>query len=127
MPVWMMFVLIGLVGGFSAGMFGIGGGIVIVPALVYWAKFSQHAATGTSIAILLPPVGLAAAYEYYRHGNVDIRAAVIIAVMMFLGSWLGSYVSNRTSGPILRLLFAVFVCGLGVYLLIGALRRLGWI
>ena len=65
--------------------------------------------------------------ELTLHGNVDIRAAVIIAVMMFLGSWLGSYVSNRTSGPILRLLFAVFVCGLGVYLLIGALRRLGWI
>lgn len=127
MPTWLIFVAIGLLGGFSAGMFGIGGGIVIVPALIYWAKFSQHAATGTSIAILLPPIGLAAAYEYYRHGNVDVRAAIIIALTMFIGSWLGAYVSNRLEGPVLRLLFALFVCGLGIYLLYGALRRLGWI
>lgn len=127
MPAWLLFVLIGLLGGFSAGMFGIGGGLVIVPALIYWAKFSQHAATGTSIAILLPPVGLAAAYEYYRHGNVDIQAAIIIAITMFLGSWLGSYLANRLEGPILRLLFAIFVCAVGIYLLFGALRRLGWI
>src|ERR1035437_2396404 len=127
MPIWSIFVVIGLIGGVSASMFGIGGGIVVVPALIYWAKFSQHSATGTSIAILLPPVGLAAAFEYYRHGNVDIRAALIIAAMMFIGSWIGAFLANRMEGPILRLLFALFVCGLGIYLLFGALKRLGWI
>jgi uncharacterized membrane protein YfcA len=127
MPVWVTFVIIGLIGGVSAGLFGIGGGLILVPALIYWAGFSQHAATGTSMAVLLPPIGLAAAYEYYRHGNVDIRAALILAATMFIGSWLGALVANRIEGSHLRLMFALFICGLGIYLLHGALKRLGWL
>ena len=126
MPAWLIYVIIGIFGGVSAGFFGIGGGIVIVPALIYWAGFSQHMATGTSIAMLLPPIGLAAAIEYYRHGNVDIRAALILAVTMLPGSWLGAYFANQMSGPSLRLAFGVFVCCLGVYLVYGACKRLGW-
>jgi hypothetical protein len=75
MPPWFTFVIIGVLGGTTEGFFGVGGGIVIIPALIYWVGFSQHMATGTSLAVLLPPIGLAAAYEYYRHGNVDVRAA----------------------------------------------------
>ncbi len=63
----LLFVLIGAVLGIVSGLFGIGGGVLIVPALVYLAGFSQHRATGTSLAILLPPIGLAAVVEYYRH------------------------------------------------------------
>lgn len=126
MPAWAIFVIIGLVGGVSAGLFGIGGGIVLVPALIYWAGFSHQGATGTSIAVLLPPIGLAAALEYYRHGNVDVRAAVILAATMFIGSWVGAVIANRMDGAHLRLLFALFVCGLGLYLLHGAVKRLGW-
>jgi uncharacterized protein len=118
---------IGVVGGIAAGFFGVGGGIVIVPALIYWAGFSQHKATGTSLAVLLPPIGLAAAIEYYRHGNVDVRAAVILAATMFLGSWLGARFADRIAGPHLRLAFAVFVFVLGAYLVFGACKRLGWI
>lgn len=127
MPGWITFVLIGLLGGLAAGLFGIGGGIVIVPALVYGAGFTQHRATGTSLAVLLPPIGLAATIEYYRHGNVDVRAAVILAVTMFLGSWLGAYLANRMKGPHLRLSFGLFLSALGVYLVYGACRRLGWL
>lgn len=127
MPTWLIFVAIGLLGGISAGLFGIGGGVILVPALIYWAGFSQHMATGTSIAVLLPPIGLAAALEYYRHGNVDLRAAVILAVGMFVGAWFGAYAANRMEGPQLRLIFALFVCGLGIYLLYGAVKRLGWL
>jgi len=87
MPFWLILVVIGLFGGFASGLFGVGGGIVIVPALIYWAGFTQHKATGTSLAVLLPPIGLAAALEYYRHGNVDVRAAVILATMMVIGAW----------------------------------------
>ena len=61
MPFWLVLVVIGLLGGFAAGLFGVGGGIVIVPALIYWAGFTQHKATGTSLAVLLPPIGLLAA------------------------------------------------------------------
>src|SRR5512135_2190666 len=111
MSFWLLLVVIGLLGGFASGLFGVGGGIVIVPALIYWAGFTQHKATGTSLAVLLPPIGLAAAIEYYRHGNVDVRAAMILATMMIVGSWVGAYVANRLPGPYLRLAFGVFVCG----------------
>jgi uncharacterized membrane protein YfcA len=124
---WLMYLAIGLLGGTAAGMFGVGGGIVIVPALVYWAGFSQHKATGTSLAVLLPPIGLAAVVEYYRSGNVDVPAAVCLAVSMFAGAWVGAAVANHMKGPHLRLAFGLFVCAMGVYLVHGACKRLGWI
>jgi uncharacterized membrane protein YfcA len=127
MPEWLAYAGIGIVGGIAAGMFGVGGGIVIIPALIYWMGFSQHKATGTSLAVLLPPIGLAATIEYYRHGNVDLRAAAILASLMFVGSWLGAYAANRIDGPILRLIFSIFICVMGIYLFYGACRRLGWI
>src|SRR5262245_11753977 len=127
MPAWLVFVLIGVAGGIASGLFGVGGGIVVVPALIFFAGFSQHLATGTSLAVLLPPIGLAATVEYYRHGNVDIRAAIILAITMFVGSWVGAYVANQMKGPQLRLFFGLFLCGLGVYLVHGASRRLGWV
>ena len=127
MPQWLLFVLIGAVGGIASGLFGVGGGVVVVPALIYWAGFSQHQATGTSLAVLLPPIGLAATVEYYRHGNVDIRAAMILAATMFVGAWVGAYLANQMKGPQLRLLLGVFLTGLGSYLVFGACKRLGWI
>jgi uncharacterized protein len=119
-------VAIGIVSGVAAGFFGIGGGLVVVPALIFFAGFTQHRATGTSLAVLLPPVGLAACMEFYRHGNVDVRAAAILAATMFVGSWVGAVCANRLRGPQLRLIFGVFVCCMGVYLVYGACRRLGW-
>ena len=121
-----LFSVIGLGAGILSGVFGIGGGVVIVPALIYLAGFNQHRATGTSLAVLLPPIGFAAMWEYYRHQNVDIRAAMIIAVAVFCGGWLGALVANRMSGPYLRLMFGVFVVVLGVSLVLGAFRRLEW-
>lgn len=122
-----MFVTIGLFGGVASGLFGIGGGIVILPSLIYWAGFSQHKATGTSLAVLLPPIGLAATIEFYRNGNVDIRAAMILAAAMFVGAWGGAFIANQMKGPHLRLVFGVFVFGVGVYLIYGACKRLGWL
>jgi uncharacterized membrane protein YfcA len=122
-----LLLLIGLLGGVAGGFFGVGGGIVIVPALIYWAGFSQHKATGTSLAVLLPPIGLAAAFEYYRQGNVDVRAALLVAAGMFVGGWFGARFANAMRGPHLRLLFGLFVCVMGVYLVHGACKRLGWL
>ena len=119
-----LFVLIGLVAGLLSGVFGIGGGVVIVPALIYLAGFTQHRATGTSLAVLLPPIGFAAMWEYYRHDNVNVSAAMIIAAAVFAGGWLGAIVANRVSGPDLRLAFGIFVVALGVSLMVGAFRRL---
>jgi uncharacterized membrane protein YfcA len=122
-----LFIFIGLVAGLLSGVFGIGGGVVIVPALIYLAGFTQHRATGTSLAVLLPPIGFAAMWEYYRHDNVNVSAAMIIAAAVFVGGWFGAVVANRVSGPYLRLAFGVFVVFLGISLIIGAFRRLGWI
>jgi uncharacterized membrane protein YfcA len=127
MPQWLLYVIIGMCGGITSGLFGVGGGIVIVPALIYWAGFSQHKATGTSLAVLLLPIGLAATIEYYRRGNVDLRAAVIIATTMFVGAWIGAILANQMKGPHLRLMFGVFVTGVGLYLVYGAGKRLGWL
>ena len=126
MPSILRYILIGLIGGVASGFFGIGGGIVIVPALIYWAGFSQHKATGTSLAVLLPPIGIAAVIEYYRNGNVDFRAALWIAVAMLVGGGVGAFAANRVAGPWLRLTFGIFVVLLGSYLVFGAVRRLGW-
>jgi uncharacterized protein len=126
-PSTLFLLLIGGLSGIASGLFGIGGGVLIVPGLVYFAGFSQHRATGTSLAVLLPPVGLAATIEYYRHGNVDLRAALIVAAALFAGGWLGAIFGNSLGGPYLRLAFGLFVVGLGVSLVYGALSRLGWL
>lgn len=127
MPAWLTFLLIGGLAGIASGLFGVGGGIVLVPALIYWSGFSQHLATGTSLAVLLPPIGLAATIEYYRHGNVDVGAAGLLALGLFTGAWIGAYFANQMRGPTLRLAFGVFITALGIYLVHGALRRLGWV
>ncbi|MDD5035988.1 MAG: sulfite exporter TauE/SafE family protein [Methylococcaceae bacterium] len=123
----LILILIGLAAGLCSGFFGIGGGVIIVPALVYLLGFTQHRAIGTSLAILLPPVGLGAAIAYYRHDNLDIRAALIVAAGLFVGGWIGAMLSHQISGPYLRLAFGIFVLVLGAYLIYGALRRLSWI
>lgn len=120
----LVLISIGLSAGFASGLFGIGGGVIIVPALIYLLGFSQHRATGTSLVILLPPVGLGAVLEYYRNGNVDWRAALIVAGTVFIGAWAGAYCANKLAGPVLRLMFGIFVVFLGIYTVHGALQRL---
>ena len=126
-PPVLLLLLIGSVAGLLSGVFGIGGGVVIMPALIYFAGFDQHRATGTSLAILLPPIGLGAALEYYRHGAVDIRAALIVAVGVFVAAGLSAMVANRLPGSYLRLAFGLFVIGLGMSVVLSAVRTLGWV
>ncbi len=123
----LLFIGIGLATGVVSGLFGIGGGLLLIPALIYLAGYTQHEATGISLAVMLPPVGLGAVIEYYRHGYVDLKVALIIAVALMVGGWFGAVFANQLSGPYLRLAFACFVLCVGVYLLYGALRRLSWI
>jgi uncharacterized protein len=100
--------------------------VVIMPALIYLAGFDQHRATGTSLAVLLPPIGLGAVIEYYRHDAVDVRAAMIIAVAIFITAWLSALVANRVPGNYLRLAFGLFVIIIGATLVVDAARKLGW-
>lgn len=123
-PNTVLFILIGLIAGVISGMFGVGGGILIVPMLVIFAGFSQHAATGTSLAVLLPPVGLGAVVQYYRQGQVDIRAALIIALCLFLGAWVSARVAARVPDAVLKLTFGVFIILVGISLVVSSVRRL---
>ncbi len=118
----LFFILIGLGAGALSGMFGIGGGVLIVPALMYGMGFSQKTATGTSLAILLPPIGMAAVMQYYRSGHVDFRAGLLIAASMFLGGWLGAKFALQLDPKMLKSLFGVFLLLLGAYLLFDASR-----
>ena len=123
-PNTVLFILIGLISGVIAGVFGVGGGILIVPLLVIFAGFSQHAATGTSLAVLLPPVGLGAVLQYYRQGQVDIRAALIIALCLFLGAWVSARVATRVPDAMLKLAFGIFMTLVGISLVVSSVRRL---
>jgi len=86
-------VCIGLLAGFLSGMIGIGGGIIIVPALVYLLGVSQQSAQGTSIALMLPPIGVLAAMNYYKAGSLNVKYALIIALTFIVGGYLGSKIS----------------------------------
>ena len=123
-PPLLVLVGIGALAGALSGLFGIGGGVIIVPALIYFAGFDQHLATGTSLAILLPPVGVGAAIEYYRQGRVDVRSAIIIAVTLLLCAWAASIAANRVSGPVLRLMFGIFITGLGLSLIYSEVAKI---
>jgi len=104
-----LFIAVGLAAGVLAGMFGIGGGIVIGPALILLAKFQPQLATGTSLGALLLPVGALGAWEYYRRGNLNITAALWIALGLFVGAWFGARIAQSLSGPQLQKAFAVFL------------------
>jgi uncharacterized protein len=112
---WLLIAL-GLGAGLLSGFFGIGGGIIIVPALIYIAEFSPLKAAGTSLAVLLPPVGLAAVYTYYRNGNIDIRAAVVIALFLFIGAWLSSLLANKVNPFAMKVSFGIFMIAMGIYM-----------
>ena len=105
----MLFIAIGLGAGVLAGMFGIGGGIVIGPALILLAKFQPQMATGTSLGALLLPVGALGAWEYYRRGHLNVTASLWIALGLFLGAWVGARIAQSLSGPQLQKAFAVFL------------------
>ena len=114
----------GIIAGIAAGFFGIGGGLIIVPSLVYLMGFSQHKATGTSLAILLPPLGAGAVYEYAKKGNVDWKAAIIIGSLLAVGAWAGGKYANQLKGPTLQLGFGVFAIVMGAYTIVTAMAKL---
>lgn len=104
-----LFILVGIIAGILSGMFGIGGGIIIVPALIYLCGFSQLKAQGTSLAIMLPPVGIAAFTYYYKRGQVDLKAGILICIFMIVGSFFGAKIANNIPISILKKSFGVLM------------------
>lgn len=112
----MTYLLIGLVAGVLAGVFGIGGGIVIVPALILLAGMKPHTATGTSLGALLLPVGLLGAWQYWRKGHVDIAAAGLVALGLFVGALAGARIGLGMPPRLLERAFAVLLLVVAVRL-----------
>ncbi len=102
-------ILTGFMAGVLGGFFGIGGGVVIVPALTLLLGFDQKTAQGTSIAFLLPPVGILAFMNYYKAGFVDVKAALIMIVVFIAGSWLASKFAVKMDPIWLKRGFAIFL------------------
>jgi uncharacterized membrane protein YfcA len=100
---------IGIVSGVAAGMFGIGGGLIIVPALVLLYKMSQHAAVGTSLGAILMPVGALAAWVYWKNGNLNVKYSLLIAAGLLVGGFLGAKLVEPVSDLTMRRLFGGFL------------------
>lgn len=115
---------IGAVAGILSGLFGIGGGLIIIPALIYVAGYSQYAATGTSLAVLLPPIGILATVEYYRRGYVNIKAALLIAVCLMVMSWVSARFTRKIDSQYVRLVFGGILTVIGIFILISSIRKL---
>lgn len=102
-------ILLGLGIGILVGLMGVGGGVVLIPALVYLMKMNQHLAQGTSLLLQLPPIGIGALYLYWKKGNVDLRAGLVCAAGFLLGGYFGSVVAIEIPSARLRSLFGVFL------------------
>ncbi|MCE9540648.1 MAG: sulfite exporter TauE/SafE family protein [Bacteroidetes bacterium] len=110
---------IGLFAGVLSGMVGIGGGIIIVPALVYFMNMSQPEAQGTSLAVLLLPVGILAVYFYYQAGYVDVRSSLIIATTFVIGGFIGSKIAIVVDQNMLKKIFGIFLFLISLKMIFG--------
>ena len=115
----LILLVVGLAASFLSGMVGVGGGIIIVPALVYFLVFSQHTAQGTSLFLLLLPTGVFAVLNYYQKGYVDWKVALIIASTFLVGGFLGSKLAISVDQNTVKKIFAGFIIVIGIKMLIG--------
>jgi uncharacterized protein len=112
-----LYLLLGLLVGVLSGIVGIGGGIIIVPALVFFFHMSQHKAQGTSLGALLLPIGALAFWEYYKAGNVDLKAAFLIALGFLVGGYFGGLWAQRLPELALQRIFGGLLVLIGIRLL----------
>ncbi len=106
---YFLYVALGIVAGILAGMFGIGGGVILIPALVYLFGLTQHQAQGTTLAIMIPPIGLLAAMRYYYSGNVKLGIAGFICAGFLVGGLIGAQFIQNVPDVLLKKSFGVFL------------------
>jgi len=109
-----MYLVLGLVAGVFSGIMGVGGGIILIPALVYIFGYTQHEAQGTTLAVLVPPIGLLAAWMYYKQGFVNIGAAALICAAFFIGGFFGAKMAVGTSADVLKRVFGALMFAIGI-------------
>ena len=112
-------ILLGIAAGVASGMVGIGGGVILVPALVFLFGLTQHQAQGTTLALMVPPIGIIAAWTYWRQGYVDLRIAALIAAGFLIGSLLGARFSVGLSNATLQKVFGACLFLLSLKLMFG--------
>lgn len=110
-------IILGVAAGVLSGLVGIGGGVLLVPALVFLFGLSQHQAQGTTLALMVAPVGIVAAWAYWRQGYVDLRVAALISLGFVIGSIAGARLSIGISDAVLQKVFGVFLLLLSVKLI----------
>lgn len=110
-------VVIGILAGILSGMFGVGGGIIIVPALVFFLGMTQHQAQGTSLGLMLLPIGILAAYNYYKTGNLNIKYGLIIAAAFVVGGYFGSKISLGLDQIMLKRIFGILMIFVAIKLI----------
>jgi len=114
-----LYIILGLVAGIFGGMFGIGGGTILIPAMVYLFGLTQHQAQGTTLAIMVPPIGLLAALHYYYSGNVKLGMAGFICLGFFIGGLIGAHFVQNLSDPLLKRLFGAFLLVVSINMILG--------
>jgi len=114
---YLILLAIGLAAGVFGGMFGLGGGLIIVPALMILVKLSETEAIATSLAALVPPVGLLGALEYYRTGAINVRYAALVALGLFVGAYFGARITLSLPPDVVRRLYAILMLGIAVRML----------
>jgi hypothetical protein len=114
-----LYLLLGLVAGIFGGLLGIGGGIILIPAMVFLFGLSQHTAQGTTLALMVPPIGLLAAWAYYKQGFVDLKMAAFICLGFFVGGLLGAKFAVGIPGPILKKMFGTMLLLVSLKMILG--------
>lgn len=113
-----LYILVGLAAGIVSGTIGIGGGIIIVPSLIYLFGFPQHLAQGTTLAMLIPPIGILAAMSYYKHGHVNMLVAALLCIGFVFGGYLGAKLAAGIPEMMLRKVFGVCLLAISVYMIV---------
>ena len=114
-----LYIILGLVAGIFGGMFGIGGGTILIPALVYLFGLTQHQAQGTTLAIMIPPIGLLAALRYYYSGNVKLGIAGLICLGFFIGGLIGAHWIQGVGDLPLKRLFGIYLAFIAARMILG--------
>ncbi|MFC1592850.1 sulfite exporter TauE/SafE family protein [Candidatus Omnitrophota bacterium] len=114
-----LYIALGLFAGISSGFLGIGGGTLIIPVLVYCFGLTQHQAQGTTLALMIPPIGLLAALKYYQEGNVNIQIAIFICLGFFIGGFIGAHLVTAVPEPVLKKVFGLFLMGVALKMVMG--------
>ena len=115
----LILIVIGLAAGVLSGFAGVGGGVIIIPALIFLLGMTQFEAQGTSLAMMIPPIGIMAAFNYYKDGYINWKYATILAIFFVIGGYFGSKFALNIPQNIVKKSFAVFIILIGVKMLFG--------